>query len=90
MSDVILSQEAFLALQEFQNIKTVKIKFKSIYIDVLPELINSNSSINKIIFWERKRWLGHEKWDTMVGNLNILSISYPQISFLLEDVAKIL
>ena len=86
VSDITFSgEEAFLMLSSLPSLKKMSIRYDSLSIQHLPDLLTRSDSLREVILWERKKWIPTRKWNEMLQRIDSINLRFPRCKVVLEN-----
>lgn len=86
VSDMLFhDSSAFLMLASFPSLRRICVKYDSISINHLSNLLTQSDSLREVILWERKKWIPSKIWDEMLSKIRSINLLFPCCTVVLEN-----
>jgi hypothetical protein len=86
VSDISMDVAAFMTLSKCPSLKYVRLKYDDSLVASLSDMLRQSDSVNKVTFWERKKWIKADKWILMSKQIEIVQREFPNREINLEAI----
>ena len=89
VTPLALGEGAFLQLAKLPELASAVVPYSDDIFTDLFAVLSSSPRLRRLIFWERRKWLGTPKWLEIEHTLAVYAASFPAIELRLRDVQQL-